>query len=337
MERGTVPGADVFQNEDSALASLKARGLAKTVAPIARAARLRRLRRNALALVARRVRVAAVLPNGHEVLTVVEAKWHRAPLRDPKACLTKEERNRVASLTETPMENLYFYCETFDVATRPFAPPAKDDGDDDPNRESSGPNENGDLAVGVERVAPGRARSVRMRPRAAAGLAESRRLTEGAEFSVAVFGRRSSAHPGTLLNARGLNDAPPLRERGGDGADRLDTRTRGKREEGGATSTTRLRPTTVEEPPSVSSTGGRDAQPWRARDDASLSECSVWSSYAWRRGSVPIRWRQEIKQSIGDAEIFVSDENPYRGTGQYFASLARGTGRATPRGRTGFR
>ena len=120
MERGTVPGADVFQNEDSALASLKARGLAKTVTRSRALLGYAVFGETALALVARRVRVAAVLPNGHEVLTVVEAKWHRAPLRDPKACLTKEERNRVASLTETPMENLYFYCETYD-ATRPFA------------------------------------------------------------------------------------------------------------------------------------------------------------------------------------------------------------------------
>ena len=118
----------MFQNEDSALASLKARGLAKTVTRSRALLGYAVFGETALALVARRVRVAAVLPNGHEVLTVTEAKWHRAPLRDPKACLTKEERNRVASLTETPMENLYFYCETFD-ATRPFALAGDDDDD----------------------------------------------------------------------------------------------------------------------------------------------------------------------------------------------------------------
>ena len=96
LERGTVPGADVFQNEDSALASLKARGLAKTVT------RSRALLGYAVFGEPRsssppRSRVA-VLPNGHEVLTIVGAKWHRAPLRDPRACLTKEEQNRVASL-----------------------------------------------------------------------------------------------------------------------------------------------------------------------------------------------------------------------------------------------
>ena len=155
------------------------------------------------------------------------------------------------------------------------------------------------------------------------GLAESRRLTDlkGREYRVAVFGRRSSAHPGTRYNARGLNDAAaPGNEV--EMEQIVWTRERVGSEEGSEATTRHA--TTVEEPPSVSSTGGRDAQPRRARDDASLSECSVWSSYVWRRGSVPIRWRQEIKQSIGDAEIFVSDENPYRGTGQYFASLARG-------------
>ena len=330
MERGTVPGADVFQNEDSALASLKARGLAKTVTRSRALLGYAVFGETALALVARRVRVAAVLPNGHEVLTVVEAKWHRAPLRDPKACLTKEERNRVASLTETPMENLYFYCETYD-ATRPFALAGDEDDDDDDDeknqtRRSSGPNENGDpqWVWNAWLSEPLRALDIpNACPALLQGLAESRRLTDlkGREYRVAVFGRRSSAHPGTRYNARGLNDAAaPGNEV--EMEQIVWTRERVGSEEGSEATTRHA--TTVEEPPSVSSTGGRDAQPRRARDDASLSECSVWSSYVWRRGSVPIRWRQEIKQSIGDAEIFVSDENPYRGTGQYFASLARG-------------
>ena len=329
LERGTVPGADVFQNEDSALASLKARGLAKTVTRSRALLGYAVFGETALALVARRVRVAAVLPNGHEVLTVVEAKWHRAPLRDPKACLTKEERNRVASLTETPMENLYFYCETYD-ATRPFALAGDEDDDDDDEknqtRRSSGPNENGDpqWVWNAWLSEPLRALDIpNACPALLQGLAESRRLTDlkGREYRVAVFGRRSSAHPGTRYNARGLNDAAaPGNEV--EMEQIVWTRERVGSEEGSEATTRHA--TTVEEPPSVSSTGGRDAQPRRARDDASLSECSVWSSYVWRRGSVPIRWRQEIKQSIGDAEIFVSDENPYRGTGQYFASLARG-------------
>lgn len=216
MERGTVPGADVFQNEDSALASLKARGLAKTVTRSRALLGYAVFGETALALVARRVRVAAVLPNGHEVLTVVEAKWHRAPLRDPKACLTKEERNRVASLTETPMENLYFYCETYD-ATRPFALAGDEDDDDDDDeknqtRRSSGPNENGDpqWVWNAWLSEPLRALDIpNACPALLQGLAESRRLTDlkGREYRVAVFGRRSSAHPGTRYNARGLNDA----------------------------------------------------------------------------------------------------------------------------------
>jgi len=34
-------------------------------------------------------------------------------------------------------------------------------------------------------------------------------------------------------------------------------------------------------------------------------------------------WGQEIKQSIGEAEIIIASENPYQGTGQYFSRLAR--------------
>jgi hypothetical protein len=34
-------------------------------------------------LIARKVKTAVTLPNGHEVLTVMEAQWLRVPLRNP--------------------------------------------------------------------------------------------------------------------------------------------------------------------------------------------------------------------------------------------------------------
>jgi hypothetical protein len=50
------------------------------------------------------------------------------------------------------------------------------------------------------------------------GLAESRRLKDaaGGAFNLALFGRRSSLHPGTRYLARGLNAAAaPGNEAGG--------------------------------------------------------------------------------------------------------------------------
>ena len=76
--------------------------------------------------------------------------------------------------------------------------------------------------------------------------------------------------------------------------------------------------------------GSRSCAPGEASSSPSssssrrrLGSFSRWSGYVWRRGSVPIRWRQEIKQSIGEAEIVVAKENPYQGTGAYFSRLAR--------------
>ena len=40
-----------------------------------------------------------------------------------------------------------------------------------------------------------------------------------------------------------------------------------------------------------------------------------WSSYVWRRGTVPIWWGVEIKSGgVGEATIVVSNDKPYRGT-----------------------
>ena len=40
-----------------------------------------------------------------------------------------------------------------------------------------------------------------------------------------------------------------------------------------------------------------------------------WSTYVWRRGTVPIWWGVEIKSGgVGEASIVVSNAKPYRGT-----------------------
>lgn len=45
-------------------------------------------------------------------------------------------------------------------------------------------------------------------------------------------------------------------------------------------------------------------------------------SFVWRRGSVPIWWGVEIKNSgVGEAEIWVNTAHTYRGSGKYFKRL----------------
>ena len=352
LEYGRVPGLDVFPSEAAALAHLSSRGSRKHTTRGCAVLGCGVFGDVALVLLARKVRTAVVLPNGHEVLTVVDAKWHRAPLRDPRATLTREERAAVQSLTEIPMENLYFYCETFDV-TRPFAH-AKDAADD-PDREWVW---NAALAAPLNELGiPGAC------PVLLQGLAESRRLVdaEGAEFRVAVFGRRSSAHPGTRYLARGLNDrAAPGNEvemeqlvwreereeeeaavkkeegevkeegKGSSSSEREDRARSGGGEDAssGPNAVSEARGRSGDEEGTTS--GSRSCASGEASSSSSssssrrrLGSFSRWSGYVWRRGSVPIRWRQEIKQSIGEAEIVVAKENPYQGTGAYFSRLAR--------------
>lgn len=45
------------------------------------------------------------------------------------------------------------------------------------------------------------------------------------------------------------------------------------------------------------------------------SEPVRWSGYAWRRGSVPIRWGVVIRNGgLGEAEIYIRRENTFKGT-----------------------
>lgn len=48
-----------------------------------------------------------------------------------------------------------------------------------------------------------------------------------------------------------------------------------------------------------------------------------FSTFLWRRGTVPIWWGAEIKSSIQDAEIFVHPNQPLAHSARYFSRLAR--------------
>ncbi|KAI5078715.1 hypothetical protein GOP47_0006386 [Adiantum capillus-veneris] len=46
-----------------------------------------------------------------------------------------------------------------------------------------------------------------------------------------------------------------------------------------------------------------------------------FSVYVWRRGTVPIWWKAEIKSTVAEAEISVNEQDPYRGADLYFSRL----------------
>ena len=353
LERGTTPGVDVFQNEETAVGSLKKRGLSKRVTRGSAILGYAAFGECAVVLVALKVRTAVVLPNGHEVVTVVDSRWFKSKLRDPTRNITKEERVRVANLTETPMENLYFYCETFDV-TRPFSlssgvgnpgsmPQENKASTSAPSSPSPSPSEDLNATSSsnqLQKSAPDTqwvwnrwlSRPLRKLgienacPTLLQGLAESRRLTDlkGVEYRIAVFGRRSSSHPGTRYLARGLNGtANPGNEVEMEQIVwRRDSENYVETSESVKGDGSSAQGDDDKNKGNASNINGDDSK--KPRLKAPSTDTVRWSSYVWRRGSVPIRWRQEIKQSIGDAEIFVADENPYTGTGSYFSKLARG-------------
>ncbi|KAL3691590.1 hypothetical protein R1sor_005241 [Riccia sorocarpa] len=46
-----------------------------------------------------------------------------------------------------------------------------------------------------------------------------------------------------------------------------------------------------------------------------------YSTYLWRRGTVPIWWGAEIKSTVAEAEIYVAENDPYFGSGKYYRRL----------------
>ncbi|TYJ44804.1 hypothetical protein E1A91_A02G009400v1 [Gossypium mustelinum] len=48
-----------------------------------------------------------------------------------------------------------------------------------------------------------------------------------------------------------------------------------------------------------------------------------FNTYTWRRGTIPIWWGAELKITAAEAEIYVSDRHPYKGSLQYFQRLSK--------------
>ncbi|KAE8714463.1 putative phosphoinositide phosphatase SAC9 [Hibiscus syriacus] len=50
-------------------------------------------------------------------------------------------------------------------------------------------------------------------------------------------------------------------------------------------------------------------------------ESVPFNTYIWRRGSIPMWWGAELKMTAAEAEIYVSDWHPYKGSLQYYQRL----------------
>lgn len=48
-----------------------------------------------------------------------------------------------------------------------------------------------------------------------------------------------------------------------------------------------------------------------------------FNSYLWRRGTIPIWWGAELKMTAAEAEIYVADRDPYKGSAEYYQRLTK--------------
>ena len=142
---------------------------------------------------------------------------------------------------------------------------------------------------------------------------EARTLADaaGRRFTVALLARRSRLHPGMRYIARGLNAlASPGNEIEceqlvwADGAPAPCNPPAPPDRNGAAASA----PAGGEgEGVGSRDGGGEGGAPGGAR--------VRWSSFLWRRGTVPIWWGVELRSGgVGEANIVVSPSRPYRGT-----------------------
>ncbi|KAL2920819.1 putative phosphoinositide phosphatase SAC9 [Bienertia sinuspersici] len=47
-----------------------------------------------------------------------------------------------------------------------------------------------------------------------------------------------------------------------------------------------------------------------------------FNTYIWRRGSIPIWWGAELKMTAAEAEIYVAENDPYKGSAEYYQRLS---------------
>ncbi|XP_057802025.1 probable phosphoinositide phosphatase SAC9 isoform X2 [Salvia miltiorrhiza] len=52
-------------------------------------------------------------------------------------------------------------------------------------------------------------------------------------------------------------------------------------------------------------------------------QSAPFTTYIWRRGTIPIWWGAELKLTAAEAEIYVSDRDPYKGSSEYYQRLSQ--------------
>ena len=252
-------------------------------------------------LVVRSAPRVAGLPGGHAVRRVETAEWVRLPAR-AAADTTPDDDWPPASRFR--VDDLHYYCDTADV-TRPFpgrGGVGRSVGHGAPGAPSPWacppadpvPSPSWEFVWNAALAAPLRAAGLPAAcPHLLQGTAASVRLAadDGAPgdgprlpLTLTLLTRASTLHAGTRYLARGLNAAASP----------------GNEVE-------------AEQVVWCDDGGGGDTS-GRVR----------FSSWVWRRGTVPVWWSVALKGGgVGEAAIEVAPRAPYRGTRRYFRRLQR--------------
>ncbi|KAJ0092940.1 hypothetical protein Patl1_26812 [Pistacia atlantica] len=226
------------------------------------------------------------LPGGGCVYTVTESQWIKIPLQNPQPQGKGEVKN-VQELTDLDIDGKHYFCDTRDI-TRPF-----------PSRMPlQSPDEefvwNGWLSMPFKNIGLPRHCIVLLQ-----GFAECRSFGSSGQLEgiVALIARRSRLHPGTrhwlimMLLEMFWH--------------------------------------------SCLASYAYLAVHYLTVFSGNEVECEqlVWipkrtgqsvpfNTYIWRRGTIPIWWGAELKITAAEAEIYVSDRDPYKGSAQYYLRLS---------------
>ena len=253
-------------------------------------------------LVATKVQKAMRLPTGEDVFRICETKWIKTTsISSPVRQLTEQEKEHARALMDFPIDGLHFYSETFDLRkSLAFHSSRSSSSSPPPKEEEEEESEwvwNEAIAKPLRDVLDDDAS--RYVPVMIQGLAECREILVDAPI------RRKDR--GTL---RCL----------GNGVDYTRGRglARGINEDGNPGNEVEM-----------------EQMVWRSSNGNSSGRNSgrkktIWTSYVWLRGSVPLRWKQEIKQTVGDAQIEVETKDTYKNAERYFARLRKSYGECNP-------
>ncbi|KAG6479212.1 hypothetical protein ZIOFF_062673 [Zingiber officinale] len=252
------------------------------------------------------------LPGGGCIYTVTESQWIKVQLQNPQP-QGKGEYKNIQDLAELDIDGKYYFCETRDI-TRPFPSGKRYHEPDDefvwngwfskPFRDIGLPNH---CVILLQ------------------GFAECRNFggTSQQMGTVALIARRSRLHPGTRYLARGLNACCStdncfnfivyLYEIPGG---LLCFMFLSSASDGTLYYTWILALTDIL---LVGNEIECEQLVWVPRQ---AGQSVTFSSYRWRRGTIPIWWGADLKIAT-EAEIYVSAKDPYRGSVQYYQRLSR--------------